>query len=124
MSDRKIVLRRLLIFFVLGVLYFLWLKLTGINIPCFVRLITGGRILCPGCGISTMFVNIISGNFKAAFEANQCLFILLPIWLIFIGIRLIFQPKCLADGKPLNKGFYYAATGILVIFSVIRNIIR
>lgn len=124
MSDRKILLRRLLIFLALGVLYFLWLKLTGLNIPCIVRLVTGGRILCPGCGISTMFMNIIGGNFKAAFEANPCIFILLPIWIVFLGIRIIFQPKCLSDGKPLNQGFYYTAVGILVIFAVVRNIIN
>ncbi|MBD5081050.1 MAG: DUF2752 domain-containing protein [Ruminococcaceae bacterium] len=121
-SDRKIVLKRLLIFLVLGTAYFIWLKLTGLNIPCPVRLITGGRILCPGCGISTMFVNIIGGNFHAAFEANPCIFILLPVWLVFIGIRLIFQPKALADGQPKNQLFYYILIGILVVFGILRNI--
>ncbi len=115
-------LKRLLIFFVLGLTYFLWLKLTGLNIPCPVRLITGGKILCPGCGISTMFVNIIGGNLKIAFDANPCIFILMPVWLVFIGIRLIFQPKSLSDGKPMNQLFYYILIGILVVFGVLRNI--
>lgn len=121
-SDRKIVLKRLLIFLVLGTVYFLWLKLTSLNIPCPVRLITGGRILCPGCGISTMFVNIIGGNFKTAFEANPCVFILMPVWLVFIGIRLIFQPKALADRAPLNQLFYYILIAVLVVFGILRNI--
>lgn len=123
-SDRKILLKRLMIFFFLGLGYFLWLKLTGLNIPCPIRLVTGDRILCPGCGISTMFVNIIGGNFKAAFDANPCIFILLPIWLIFIAIRLIFSPKCLCDGKPLNQVVYYILSGILVIFGILRNILQ
>lgn len=124
MSDRKIILKRLAIFFALGLAYFIWLKLTGLNIPCPIRTVTGGRILCPGCGITTMFVNILDGNFKAAFEANPCIFVLLPVWLVFIGIRLIFQPECLSDGKRINKIFYYIISGILVIFCILRNIFR
>lgn len=122
MSDRKIIFQRLILAFALGIAYYVWIKLTNLSIPCPLRLISGDRILCPSCGVTTMCVNIIEGNFKAAFEANPCIFILTPLWLVFIGVRLIFQPKACSDGKPLNQIIYYILAGVLVIFGVLRNI--
>lgn len=122
MSDRKLVIRRLLIFVGIGTAYFIFIKITGLSIPCPVHFLSGQRLKCPGCGITTMFLNIIGGNFKIAFEANPCIFILLPVWTLFIGIRIIFAPKVLADGMPANKLFYCLIVAVLVIFGILRNI--
>lgn len=124
MVDRKLIIKRLLIFLGLGTAYFIWLKTTGLGIPCPIRFITGGRIKCPGCGVSTMCVNIIEGNFEAAFYANPCLFIMFPLWGIFIAVKLIFAPKALAEGAKLNTVIYGAAAGVLLIFGILRNIIE
>lgn len=121
MSDRKLIIKRLLIFLAVGTAYFIWLKLTGLSIPCPVSLLSGHRLKCPGCGVTTMCLSLIKGDFGAAFNANPCLFILLPIWGIFIAVRLIFQPKRLAEGSFLNSLFYYIMAGVLVVFGVVRN---
>lgn len=123
MSERKPVLKRLLIFLGLGSAYYIWLKITDLGIPCPVSFVTGGRIKCPGCGVSTMCVNIIEGNFEAAFNANPCLFIMLPLWGILIGVKLVFAPKALmSETSKLNTVIYGVMTAVLVVFGVLRNI--
>lgn len=122
MSGRKLIIKRLLIFLGLGTAYYIWLKITGLGIPCPVRFVTGGRIKCPGCGVSTMCVNMIEGHFEAAFHANPCLFIMLPLWGILIAVKLIFAPKALAEGARLNTVIYGVMTAVLVVFGVLRNI--
>lgn len=122
MSDRKKLAIRLLIFLAIGAVYYIWIKLTGLSIPCPVSFLSGHRLKCPGCGVTTMCLNLISGNFEAAFNANPCLFILLPIWAVFIAVRLIFSPKALREGSFLNTLFYTVSDAVLVIFGILRNI--
>ncbi len=124
MTDRKLLIKRLLIFGGIGIVYFIWIKLTDLNIPCPVNLLSGRSLKCPGCGVTTMCLNLIAGNFSAAFSANPFLFIMLPIWGIFIAVRLIFAPKALAEGSRFNTLFYSIAAGGLIIFGIIRNIIH
>ena len=50
-----------------GILYALWVLMTGLYIPCPIRTLTG--FLCPGCGISHYFIHLIQFDFKQAFEA-------------------------------------------------------
>lgn len=69
-----------------------------------------------------MCLNILEGNFEAAFHANPCLFILLPLWGLLIAVKLIFAPKALAEGSRLNSVIYGAMAGILAVFGVLRNI--
>ena len=85
--------------------------------------LSGGRLKCPGCGITTMFVNILSGDFSGAFKANPCIFLMLPIWAVIIVIRIIFAPKWLDDNSRFFNFFIYFSIVILVIFGVVRNII-
>lgn len=123
MSDRKLIIKRLLIILGLGTAYYIWLKITGLGIPCPVSFVTGGRIKCPGCGVSTMCVNIIEGHFEAAFYANPCLFIMLPLWGILIAVKLIFAPKALMrETSRANTVIYGGMAAVLVVFGVLRNI--
>lgn len=48
-----------------GVIYFCWLKVTGIGIPCIFRKITGWY--CPGCGITTLILCISEQDFVGGF---------------------------------------------------------
>ena len=62
-----------------GVIYFCWLKVTGIGIPCIFRKITGWY--CPGCGITTLILCISEQDFVGAFWANPFLFVTSPFLL-------------------------------------------
>ncbi len=65
----------------LGLAYALFVMLTHIAIPCPFRLITGFK--CPGCGATHYAMAMIHMNPHAAFEANQFLFFLAPVGLLY-----------------------------------------
>ncbi len=52
--------------------------LTGIDIciPCIWKTLFGFH--CPGCGLTTAFINILELDFKKAFESNWLIFIIMP----------------------------------------------
>ena len=107
-------------FFILGVVYFIWLKMTEIYIPCLFRQITCCK--CPGCGITAMCVNIGTFNFFDAFCANPFIFITLPfiVFEIVYCEFLNFKKRKMPMWNNLLLVFY----GIgLIAFCIIRNII-
>ena len=66
----------------LGLAYFAFIKLTGLSIPCPFHYLTG--FLCPGCGITELFLSLFCGDVEGAFRANQMLFVLGPFILALI----------------------------------------
>lgn len=66
--------------FVLYFLFSIGLKLflsIDILIPCLWK--TLFHFHCPGCGLTTAFIEILNLNFVNAFNANPLIFIVLPI---------------------------------------------
>ena len=103
-----------------GIAYSCVVRLTGIGIPCLIKLITGRY--CPGCGISRMFLALQEGDFSAAARYNLLVLCLLPFLLIF-GIRRAVRfvkfgntPADVIETSALVIAF--AAT---VLFWVLRN---
>lgn len=107
-------------FFILGVVYFIWLKMTEIYIPCLFRQITCCK--CPGCGITAMCVNIGTFNFFDAFYANPFIFITLPfiVFEIVYCEFLNFKKRKMPMWNNLLLVFYCIG---LIAFGIIRNII-
>ena len=107
-------------FFILGVVYFIWLKMTEIYIPCLFRQITGYK--CPGCGITSMCVNTGAFNFFDAFCANPFIFITLPfiVFEIVYCEFLNFKKRKMPMWNNLLLVFYCIG---LLAFGIKRNII-
>lgn len=108
-------------FLLIGIAYYFVTCLTGLYIPCFVRLITGYR--CPGCGISHMIINIFHLNFKAAFKSNQLLFLTSPLIIAMI-IREIYCYIKYGNHKT-DKWIDITAfilIALFLVFTVFRNI--
>lgn len=117
MSLNKHKFNKLLAIAALGFAYFFFVKLTGLGLPCPVRLISGGRILCPGCGISRMCMSLISFDIPAAFSFNPAIFSLLPLW----GVCAVFW---LFDrGERFIKITEIISIVILTAFGILRNIL-
>lgn len=104
-----------------GLLYAIFVKWSGIAVPCLFHRVTG--LKCPGCGITQMCIALLHLDFRTAFYSNQMLFCLFPV------LGLIFF-KYIADyvktgqwrmGK-LQSGIIYVSIALLLIFAVIRNI--
>ena len=71
-----------------------------------------------------MCLDIVGGNFKSAFYDNPFLFIFSPVWAILILVRIIFSPKCLEQGGKLYNFSIYFSLISLLIFGVLRNILK
>lgn len=103
----------------MGVVYFWWVRSTGIGIPCLFRQITGWR--CPGCGTTTLLVYISHGNFRGAQAANPFVFYTLP----FLVSELVFT-GCLARKRKKSPGWNRALLilycAAFLVFGVLRNI--
>ncbi|MGI6020831.1 MAG: DUF2752 domain-containing protein [Lachnospiraceae bacterium] len=101
-------------------LVFLFLK--GIGIPCIFNLTTG--LLCPGCGITRMFMALFAGDFAAAWEYNPAAMIILPILLIIL-IKMAFG--YIRSGKTevsrAEEVILILMAAGLAVFGIFRNII-
>lgn len=104
-----------------GGAYYIWMRLTGVGIPCLFHLWTG--LKCPGCGITRMCLAILSGDLLAAKKENILLFYLLP----FLGAWwLVRQTYYLTTGRMMRgrflNGLTWCVVVLLVLFGIYRNI--
>lgn len=112
--------KKLIVIGALGLFYYVWIQSTGISIPCPIRAGTG--FLCPGCGITTMSVNLLHLRFKAAFFANPFLFVTAPL----IAAEILYAMRKSEKKEPLpkwNRTLLIIYLICLLLFAVIRNII-
>ncbi len=65
----------------LGGLYYLGVTVLGWAIPCPIYSITSCQ--CPACGVTRLFVRLVQGDWRGAFEANAGVFLLSPL-LLFV----------------------------------------
>ena len=124
MSERRLIIKSILKFLVIGTVYYIFIRLTGIAIPCVVRLITRGKLLCPGCGVTNLCLNILKGDFYNAFLSNPCIFIFGILWAVIIVIKLTVQPEWLKNGSRIFKIAEYVTLAALLAFGIVRNIMR
>lgn len=102
----------------IGMIYGVFISFTGISIPCPIRYFTG--FLCPGCGITTLFLSLVHGDWHSAKQANVFLFYTLPLFFLSMVI-VVFWPN--SQVARLNKKYFmplYLAA--LVVFGFYRNI--
>ncbi len=103
----------------LGFAYFLFIKFTGLSIPCFYYKNFG--IQCPGCGLTRMFMALIHFDFVSAFMFNPFMFCVLFVWVTVTAMVFIGKPKFVS--KPCFLYTLLIATALgYVIFAVLRNI--
>lgn len=114
-------LKKCAVLIVIGIVYLLFVLRTNIMLPCLFRLKT--HLLCPGCGITHMVTALARLDFKAAFKANEALFITLPIVLLVLIFEEIRYIK--SGTRKLCKTtsvFLWAETVILILYGIIRNL--
>ena len=102
-----------------GITYFIIIKTTGYMLPCYIHQTTG--LLCPGCGITRMFLNLAKFNISDAFFSNPVIFVIFTIWITISVICFIGKPKILTKSKFLYSMFYVSIF-TLFIFGILRNI--
>lgn len=104
----------------IGIAYALFVRFTGWGIPCVFHLITGK--LCPGCGVSRMFLALLELDFARAASHNILVLLLLPFALILFIYK---SWRYIKNGDRTmflaEKIFYITAFVFAVIFFILRN---
>lgn len=109
--------KKLLLLFIMGLVYYFLLRYTDVSIPCVFRSITGYK--CPGCGITTMLLLIADGNFAAARAENIFLYYTLLPLLLAVCVRYSTAMKIYH--RYLDKVCFPLYLVALLAFGVYRN---
>ena len=115
------VIKIALILFGIGAIYTVFVLVTGLGVPCPIHAVTG--LLCPGCGISRMFVSLFRLDFKSAFSYNAAVLCLLPL-MIAVAARYVFV--YIKYGKRKDRfadSAVYFMIAALLVFGIVRNVI-
>ena len=104
----------------LGIAYALIVRYTSFCIPCFFQTITGFR--CPSCGVTHIFLHLMSFDLSGAFHANMFLFATSPLLLLILILNMFCGENI--RKKPFTKWLTILYMISLIVWAVIRNIIH
>ena len=104
----------------LGLGYALWVRLTGLAVPCPFRAVTG--LLCPGCGVTRLCLALLRWDWAAAWSANPVLLLMLPV-LAALGVRMAvrYVREGSAIGPKWESALLWAMTALLIVWGAARN---
>ncbi len=122
MRERaRSLVKGIVLIFSLGLLYYLFYRITGGGFICPLNRITG--LLCPLCGVTRMCVSLLSLDFSSAFYYNAAVMLLFPIWL---AVALYSFYRYVRYGESKMRRVQWAAVvfsaAVLLLFCVFRNI--
>ncbi|WP_051635168.1 DUF2752 domain-containing protein [Selenomonas sp. ND2010] len=101
---------------IVGLIYLLSARYSFITLHCPIRTFTG--FLCPGCGITTMFVRLSYGDFAGAYAANPVVLLLSPLILLLI-LHQYNPPKW--SWVPAKILTWFCVV-ILLLWGIVRNL--
>lgn len=116
--SKKIVLNAAKLMFI-GVLYYVWIMLTDIKIPCVFYMLTNK--FCPGCGITRMFLALFKLDFVTAMKNNLLVFCLIWPGLLWGVIKSFFYIK---DGTVQTNLFEKICVMIIFVCTIVFWILR
>ena len=126
-SEEKKRLKKLLILlsslFALGIGYYVFVKLTGVGIPCIFYSLT--HKYCPGCGVTRMFVALFSGDIAAAFGYNALILILLPFiagYIVYLSVLYV-KRGTVYSNSTVETVILSVTGALLLAFGILRNIL-
>lgn len=120
LAQNKRLIICLLGILVFGTAYYVFIRLTHISIPCVFHMVTG--LKCPGCGITGMFLCLAKADFVGAFHKNAAVFCLLPFWIIYGAIKILFNPKWTEKNSKAEKILIWTTVAVLIMFGILRNV--
>jgi len=104
----------------IGLGYAAFVMLTGWGIPCLFHKLTG--LLCPGCGISRMFLSLLRGDLILAARYNLLVLALLPFGAaLFLYRSFLYVRQGETPMRTWEKIFYCIAFLLCAAFTYLRN---
>lgn len=124
-SEAKHRLKRLLLraglILGIGLAYAVFVRLSGLSIPCPFHAVTG--LLCPGCGVTRMCLALLRLDFAAAWEANPVLLLLLPVLAALLLRQAVRYVK--TGRSTLSRGesaLVWGMAAVLLLWGIARNL--
>ena len=98
--------KSLLVFIVALMMYFIIIKIIGLNNTCIIKNVTG--IPCPSCGLTRSGIELFKLNFKDVFFYNPMIFLVIIILLVIVfrNTKLI---------KPVYHNNMFFITCIIIV---------
>lgn len=115
---RKKILKLYAVILAIGLGYLIWIRLTGIGLPCFYLKTTG--YLCPGCGATRMFTALSKLDFAAAFSYHPVLLVLFFVWNA-IAILCFTEKVKFVQKESFLISMLAISVAALLIFCYFRN---
>ena len=125
MEEKKNRVRKIIyrdgIILLAGILYAVFVRLTGLAVPCIFRTLTGWQ--CPGCGITRACLSLLKGEIRTSFSYNPFLYIAGPciIYLIVRGDLNYIKDNTFQLNRQ-DTVLTYILTVAALIFGVVRNL--
>ena len=106
----------------LGLGYAVWVRLTGLAVPCPFRAVTGR--LCPGCGVTRLCLALLRWDWAAAWSANPVLLLMLPV-LAALGVRLAvrYVREGTTVGPKWESALLWTMVALLIVWGIVRNLL-
>ncbi len=106
-----------------GLAYAALVRGTGWAVPCPFNTLTG--LSCPGCGVTRMCLALLRLDFAGAWAANPGLMLALPALAVLLG-SMAWRYVRRGEKRPLpwQNALTWGLVGALVVYGVIRNIVR
>ena len=124
-SEAKHRLKRLLLraglVLGIGLAYAVFVRLSGLSIPCPFHAVTG--LLCPGCGVTRMCLALLRLDFAAAWQANPVLLLLLPVLAALLLRQAVRYVK--TGRSTLSRGesaLVWGMAAVLLLWGIARNL--
>jgi hypothetical protein len=106
----------------IGLAYALWVHLTGLAMPCPIKLVTG--LWCPGCGATRMCLALLRLDLYGALRSNAGLCLLLPVLAALIGQQALHWVKTgrAAPPTPQQNALVWGMVWAMLAYGVVRNL--
>ena len=124
-SEAKHRLRRLLLqaglILGIGLAYAVFVRLSGLSIPCPFHAVTG--LLCPGCGVTRMCLALLRLDFAAAWRANPVLLLLLPVLAALLlrqAVRYVKTGRSTLSRR--ESALVWGMAAVLLLWGIARNL--
>ncbi len=111
----------LLFIIMLGIIYAMFIFITGYSIPCIIKYIT--HLNCPTCGITRQIISILRFDIESAIKFNIVLFYAYPFLLIFSVYYLYRYIKYGILKFNLFLTIYFVSICLVfLVWAIVRNI--
>ncbi len=120
-SRRNAIIKRDAILVGIGILYYIFIRVTGLAIPCIFRKITG--FLCPGCGITRAILAAVRLDLAKAF-AYKLIIALPALAYIIVKNDYVFVRYGNRKLSRFDNILIFICIAGAVMFAVLRNVMR